>query len=102
MTLQAVLGSCLAAVAVVAVLRWRWATGAASQRLQQLHDFEQLAAANGLTPVETKALWRIALAAQLADPMLVFVRPSLLDSCAAPARVPAEAVRSLQDKLFGS
>ncbi len=105
MSLEVMLGAALvgAAAAVVVLLLGRgWRTGAASRRQQRQHDYQQLAVANGLTRAETKALSRIVRAAQLADPKLVFVRPSLLDSCAAPARVPAEAVRSLRAKLFGS
>lgn len=92
-----ILGAGLGALSVAV---WRLQSPAARAERQRKLVHQQLAAANGLDDDESKALWRIAREAGLADPVLVYVRPSLLQAettaCASPA-----VVASLRRKLFG-
>jgi hypothetical protein len=87
----------LCAVAVVAC--WLHSPAARAHR-QQLRLHRRFAAANGLDDEESRALWRIAHEAGLADPLLVYVRPGLLEADAVPC-ASAAVVAALRRKLFG-
>lgn len=79
---------------------WRVQSPDARTLRQQRRVHRALAAANGLDDDESQALWRIAREAGLADPVLVYVRPSLLHADAVTC-ASAAVVAALHRKLFG-
>lgn len=84
---------------LLAVWRLQSPDGRALRQQRRVH--RALAAANGLDADESQALWRIAREAGLADPVLVYVRPSLLQADAIACADP-DVVAALRRKLFGS
>lgn len=90
----------LAALALAAIAVREFASPAARQRRARWRRHRMLAAANGLTDDETRALWRLARTARLAEPAVAFVRPSLLDS--GHAELDGDTLAALRRKLFGA
>jgi len=73
---------------------------AARERREWKRHCRQLARASGLTAAEAEFLWRLARLVVPVTPILVFVRPTLLDHGQGLGATP-EFVRGIRDKLFG-
>lgn len=93
--LVAILVAASAAVGLLAARAWpRY-----RQRRDALRLHRRLCDASSLTEAESALLWELANESGMADPALVFVRPSLLDQTTAENRELAESARQ---KLFGA